>query len=595
MAHVTNDQLLVENPNLVSRAGVTYLGQYRSSNPFWVRAKRDLSKQVSKPAVDRGLERRLTSLYTELDYGKDNRSVTDSEWVEKGIAKFGCPIHSASNGTGTSFTIPGSGVCCCRRGQRPDSRVHSPLRTDVGMGFQAYHGRSVVEGPRSSGRDGFGHDGRDGGTELSSGRAYASPQDGVGPFETVAYRSAVSAALSVAGSQAGGRKPYSMARVVETEIHRTHYAGAPFFCSNDLVLDRAVLMAEDVWRGSGRFHPYTAGRRVQRGKSGPKTRLVWMASLVTTLVGSRFSKPVFKGLERKRPFSFSLRGVEKAALVEEFKSRFKFVYSIDVSGFDASMSARIIDDAFGIARTHLDLDEGEELVWDRFKSDFIHSRLITPKGDVYQVHRGIPSGNPFTSIIGSLCNLIALNYILIRTMGRTVDKDRVQIQGDDSIIGLNTYVPLAEMSAVAGELGLSLSVEKSRVTGSLGELDTPVHYLGYTWQHGRPHRDLHEVVSSLVLPERHSKRDDAMSLLRLISSVQNSIENYQVFRWVYSNPAIVQAFFECSNDMRDIDGEGLAVSELSGQLRYLIAVEGRTDLLPRAGKVISLMANGPWA
>jgi hypothetical protein len=259
------------------------------------------------------------------------------------------------------------------------------------------------------------------------------------------------------------------------------------------------------------------------------------------------------------------------------------------------MPARIIDDAFGIARTHLDLTEVDELVWDRFKSDFIHSRLITPTGDVFQVHKGIPSGNPFTTIIGSLCNLICVNYILIRTMGRTIDKDRIQIQGDDSVFGLNTYVPIAEMSAAAAELGLSLSVSKSRVTGSTGERDLPVHYLGYTWQHGRPHRDVHEVVSSLVLPERHAKRSDQLSLLRLLSSVQNSIENYEVFRWVYSNPAVVQAFFECSDDMRGLDVVDLAVSELSGNLRYLIAVEGLTELLPSPGKVLSVMAHGPWA
>jgi len=321
-----------------------------------------------------------------------------------------------------------------------------------------------------------------------------------------------------------------------------------------------------------------------------------MAALPTTIVGTSFSKPVFARLARRRPFSFGLRNVEKAAIVEEFKSRFKYVYSLDFSGFDSSVPAKIIDDAFGIARTHLELSSADELVWDRFKSDFIHSRIITPDGGVYQVHKGIPSGSSFTTIIGSVSNLIVLNYILIRIMGRTVDKDRVQIQGDDAIIGLNSYVPLAEMSAVAAELGFTLSVEKSHVTDSSQSVDAPVHYLGYTWEHGRPHKDIKDVVASLVLTERHAKRPDSMSLLRAFSSLQNSVENYNVFRHIYDNPDIVQALFECSSDMVRVDGEfTLATYDLPGSLRLRYAVEGDRSALPDPQKVLGIGIGGFWS
>jgi hypothetical protein len=321
-----------------------------------------------------------------------------------------------------------------------------------------------------------------------------------------------------------------------------------------------------------------------------------MAALPTTIVGQSFSKPVFARLARRRPFSFGLRNVEKAAIVEEFKSRFKFVYSLDFSGFDSSVPARIIDDAFGIARTHLELSDADSDLWDRYKSDFIHSRIITPDGDVFQVHKGIPSGSAFTTIIGSLANLIALNYILIRTMGRTLGKDRVQIQGDDAIIGLNTEVPLAEMSAVAAELGFTLSVEKSHVTGSDQGEGTPVHYLGYSWEHGRPHKPIKDVVASLVLTERHAKRSDGMSLLRLFTSIQNSTENYEVFRFVYSNPDIVQALFECSSDMSSQDEDfTLATHDLPGSLRLRYAVEGDLDALPDPQKVLGIGLGGFWS
>lgn len=597
MTHVTNDQILVDNPILASRAGITYLGQYRSSNPNWKRASSNLRRQVDKPAVDRGLERRLVDEFTGLDYGKDNRSVTDHQWVEAGLAKFGCPLHIARAGETPNHTVPGYGICSCRRGERPDSQVHSSLRHDIGgsLGSNKTRDGAGGTGNHATGsvfdRTFVGHEG----TSLSSRGTSDSSQVDSGPFATMAYRNAVSAAFSVAGSQERGRKPYSLARVVETEIRKSHFSGAPFFTRNGDVLDRAADLARKISEGHRGFDPYVAGHRVQRGSAGPKTRLVWMAPLPTTIVGSRFSKPVFAGLVRRRPFSFGLRQVEKAALVEEFKSRFKFVYSIDFSGFDSSLSARMIDDAFGIAKSHLDLDDADLALWDRYKSDFIHSRLITPSGDIFQVHKGIPSGSAFTTIIGSLCNLIAINYILIRVMGRTVGADRVQIQGDDAIIGLNTFVPLSNMSAVAAELGLTLSVEKSLVTGDLGESNPPVHYLGYSWKNGLPHKDMHDVLASLVFPERHDKRSDAMSLLRLFSSMQNSVENFEVFRRVYSNPNIMQAFFECADDMSDLDGETLSVSDLPGSLRLRIAVEGDWDAMPDATKVISVGVHGPWS
>jgi len=597
MTHVTNDQIQVDNPILASRAGITFLGKYRSSNPNWKRALSNLGRQVDKPAVDRGLERRLADEFTGLDYGRDNRSVTSSEWVEKGLAKFGCPIHTASNGQETNHNVPGYGICSCRMGQRPTPQVHSALRYDIGGSLGSY-GTEV----RSSGQGNHPERGvRTGtlvgnaGTALASGGTSNSSQVDRGPFETMAYRNAVSAAFGIAGCQEGRRKPYSLARVVETEIHKSHFSGAPYFTRNGDVLDRASDLARKISEGHRGFDPYVAGRRVQRGSAGPKTRLVWMASLPTTIVGTRFSKPVFAGLVRRRPFSFGLRQVEKAALVEEFKSRFKFVYSIDFSGFDSSLPARMIDDAFGIAKSHLDMDDADLDLWDRYKSDFIHSRLITPSGDIYQVHKGIPSGSAFTTIIGSLCNLIALNYILIRVMGRTVGADRVQIQGDDAIIGLNTFVPLSEMGAVAAELGLTLSVEKSLVTGELGESNPPVHYLGYSWKNGQPHKDMHDVIASLVFPERHERRPDGISLLRLFSSMQNSVENYEAFRRVYSNPSIMQAFFECADDMSDLDGITLSVSDLPGSLRLRVAVEGDTDAMPDPTKVVSVGVHGPWS
>jgi len=124
-----------------------------------------------------------------------------------------------------------------------------------------------------------------------------------------------------------------------------------------------------------------------------------------------------EALSRKRPFVWGTKGFERGAIVSELETRFQYVYSLDFSKFDSTVPARMIDDAFRVARTHLDLDSKEMDVWRRYVNDFIHSRIIAPDGNVYQKHKGVPSGSAFTSVIDSIVNLILVSYMWHRLTG----------------------------------------------------------------------------------------------------------------------------------------------------------------------------------
>jgi hypothetical protein len=589
-----------ESMDIGSRAGIDKLGPYRSSNPNWIRAFPALGRQVTKPAVDRGIEKRLPDdLRAGLADGRDNRSVTNPKWVEEGLSKFGCPIHPTGRNSGSAeFTVSGIGICCCRRGERPDNRFSS-RRVRRGHGFERVgearhgrHGRQEHASRRSvtsNGRTAVSSDERRGGAQVSSG-----------PWNTVAYKRGIAAALSIAGGRSSRRKPLPLDQVVENHIDRSKYAGAPFFCSNGDVLDPGLRLARKLWSGGRSFDPYVAGRRVQPGGAGPKTRLVWMAPLPTTIVGTAFSKVVGARMARRRPFCIGLRDVEKAALVSEFKSRFRYIYSIDYSGFDSCVPAKVIDDAFGIAKTHLELTDEDEAVWRRYINDFIHSRLIGPDGLVYRKHKGIPSGSAFTSIIGCLVNLILAQYMWERATGHGIPADRLLILGDDVAIASNTRIDLGELASFAGELGFSLSVEKTEVTDSHRErgvvrmgthsYDNEVHFLGHYWVNGTPRRPQKELLQRMVYPERHARRSDKESILRMLSYVSDAREGWELFRSVYRLPdgfdAITHALDECSgvNEIvRSID--------LPGQLRYRMDVEqGLVEQKELKGLVLGIIA-----
>jgi len=227
-----------------------------------------------------------------------------------------------------------------------------------------------------------------------------------------------------------------------------------------------------------------------------------MAPLPTSIVGSAFSKRVHSELERKRPFAIGLRSVEKGALVAELQSRFRYVYSLDYSAFDSSAPAFMLDDVFRVLRTHLELDEQERDVWERYVSDFIHSRIITPDGTVFQKHRGIPSGSAFTSIVGSVLNLLLVNYVWIRATGSAMKSDRALIQGDDVIFASDSRLELGKLASYAAELGFIVSAEKSSVTDSHREAPSPfenrVHFLGHYWHKGWAHRPKLEILQRMV-------------------------------------------------------------------------------------------------
>jgi len=580
--------------DLRARAGITYLGKYRSSNPIWVRAMRDLGKAVTVPAVDRGVQRRLGDRAAGLNAKEDNRSVTSPQWVEEGLSRYGCPLHASGyrgeSSSAVKFTVSGVGPCACRRPREPkgDSADSSSSSQKGTLGSGILGVASPASLPRVLGSADANSNSENGRGSLPGGRARDYTEDkSRRPWDSESYRDAFRATLSVAGDDSGGRRPYSLDEVVRRFIHRKSYAGAPYFVRNERVLDKGLDAARRIWSGDRSFGHFATGKRVQPGPSGPKTRLVWMASLPTTIVGSAFSKRVHQNLERKRPFAIGLRAVEKGALVSELQSRFRYVYSLDVSGFDASAPACMLDDVFRVLRTHLDIDAHEREVWERFVSDFIHSRIITPDGSVFQKHKGIPSGSSFTSLVGSVTNLLLLNYVWIRATGAALKSDRVLIQGDDSIIASNTRIDLGELARYAAELGFTLSVEKSGVSDShrevTGPFDGTVHFLGHQWYHGWAHRSEKEILQRMVFVERHAPRTQAESLMRLYAYLSDAWEAWGIYTTVFPAEDSLHSLTMCLDEIGDeVDIEAV---DLPGQLRYHAAVvqESGEDPIPVRG------------
>jgi hypothetical protein len=565
------------------RSDVEYIGQYRSSS----RARQVLRSLGASTSVvvDWTMFNWFSSSF-ELVLERDNKSVWTPEWVRTGLSRFGSNIPTAlveweyggfdpskysaaelgrdGRSQRSSSGIPNAGVPASIR-----TKEHSAASTTERLG------RGTISSKSGDARRPEGTSVAVDATRRStlSNRVLRRSDRTPLRIDTIAYEHAKAATISCAGGREGRREPYTLSQVVDKVIHRSHFSGAPYFSSNADALESALLRAEQIQSGRIAMDPYVAGRRIQHGPSGPKGRLVWMAPLATSIVASRYSKAVYDGLRLQGVFAYGTRKLEVGGFISELQSRFKRVYSLDFSGFDSTLPAFVIDDVFRIIKSWLILDDAEERILDRVIHDFIHSRIILPDGSMWQVHRGVPSGNPFTSLVDSIANLLIINYCLIRTTGVALKMDRVMILGDDSVFGTNHYVPLPDIAKAAAELGMVLSVEKSKIAA----LSQRVEFLGHEWSHGRPYRPLWDLVQRMVFPERHLRRTKSDSLIRFYSYSADAEDWITLLYQVRKNWGSYLDMVRALLQEADV-GDEITFESGPGRLRYLENIE--PDLLP---------------
>lgn len=104
----------------------------------------------------------------------------------------------------------------------------------------------------------------------------------------------------------------------------------------------------------------------------------------------------------------------------------------DFSGFDSSLDPEIIEMAFSIVRKKFPRRAYLDTYFEYCKREMIHTTVNTPSGYVYKKHKGVASGDPYTSLIGSYSNWIILLSVL-----EIMNIDgRVWVYGDDSVVSV---------------------------------------------------------------------------------------------------------------------------------------------------------------
>lgn len=272
-------------------------------------------------------------------------------------------------------------------------------------------------------------------------------------------------------------------------------AGAPTFDKKGEVYPDELERSRRIRRGEAPppcaiFH---------RGKNEDEVRPVFAYPMSMTLLESRFFEPYqYEVMYHHNPYVGGRTYPQLAGEVNELMWKSKYYMELDYSGFDGSISAKLIHAAFDIIKESFVMSAQDEEDWKTIVRYFVTTPVILPCGTLIVGKRhGVPSGSMFTQLVDSIVNMICIEYWRLST---NTGVSRYHVLGDDSIIGINDAKPnLLEVAKVIHQLGVEVNITKSKVR-TVGKSEP--YFLGHYWHQMRPTRDLEETWEKVLTPEK---------------------------------------------------------------------------------------------
>lgn len=238
-----------------------------------------------------------------------------------------------------------------------------------------------------------------------------------------------------------------------------------------------------------------------------KVRAVWGYPATMTFGEAVFALPLIRAYqERDGPIAYgyetALGGMRK--VYRKF-CRGKFYAGLDFKKFDKTVPNWLIDIAFKILLTNLDLVNYEEhgvadarrmLFMYAFIEDyFINTTIRTANGCRYQKNSGVASGSYFTQLIGSISNYVLCQWIHLEQFGRPVED--ILVLGDDSLMSTSQILDINKANQLMKTIGMELNMTKSENSSNLQS----IKFLGYSIGNGIPSKTRDTWMTALGYPE----------------------------------------------------------------------------------------------
>lgn len=329
-------------------------------------------------------------------------------------------------------------------------------------------------------------------------------------------------------------------------------AGYPYLrqrseCFPDIQRDTKILR-RTIKGGRPFVYPCMASsRRVIRPVGENKPRLVWAYPGAVSCLEQQFALPLSEWIKNFTPHGANVQWMDKFKWFRQL-SPFEDTYTsltLDFSSFDASVPAFVIRDAFDILRNQFDLTPDQDKQWQFIVNYFIHTPLML-YGEVKQKHRGIPSGSCFTSIIGTICNMIVCHYVA-RLHKFKLSRSSKWL-GDDSRLVIIKHQTgsvrdiACQYSEGASDFGMTVHPDKCRGVLSYDCNRENEYYLGsflsrnFHFTYPQLRFDRSKFLGQILIPEHRDKRpgDTLDRLIGLTYAYGFDREAYNILKVCYS-------------------------------------------------------------
>lgn len=289
----------------------------------------------------------------------------------------------------------------------------------------------------------------------------------------------------------------------EERLDLTKSAGLPTLMSKKMIWQdpeargKFLTRVEKIMSGEAVPQPCLCQARTQKNN---KTRLVWAFPFEMTYIEAMFAYPLIDHFARmETPIATGAHKLALGLRIERMKGENDTVLAIDYSKYDSSVSKSDIHFFFNILKTWY--DEKHHPVIDILERYFTFTPIVMPDGFIYYgKQKGVPSGSMFTQICDSVVN-VQYCFAVSSKFSLGLKAKNLLVLGDDVLEFFNysgnrdrLMLNISEYLALHG---VKVNVDKTQVGVS--------HFLGAAWDRGTRQRDLEDLLSNMVYPERYRK------------------------------------------------------------------------------------------
>lgn len=274
-------------------------------------------------------------------------------------------------------------------------------------------------------------------------------------------------------------------------------SGAPYFTKKSNLKEECYEIVNSFRNEAFDEHvfnmPNVIYRVVQASKSGKfKGRLVYCPPFAITCLELMFGCSVSDHFVGNKDSSVIMG--HKQMYLYELNKRLKDYNkcSGDYSFYDQALPSFIIKAGFEIFRElYVFKSNYEEKMYDKMVSYNLHGHLYHPHCGYINRKRGIASGSVFTNIIGSISNVLMMNYTSF-LLG--LDYKYIYVCGDDNLIATTEVLNVKSMVHTMKKVfGVTINFTDEGIVDKHCENSL---FLGSYWTPDGPERDLSRMMLS---------------------------------------------------------------------------------------------------